>query len=282
MEECRVVSAAQPNVDPTAVMGRRVGAFLIDLAASLAVAAVAFFALTESIDTSPFPNFTCDNCLEIGDRAYGFTSDGNRWGFNLLVLAYTLGVYLLLQGTRGFTPGKAAVGLRVVNEEGEPPGVLKSFIRTILWIVDAAPYCIPYLVGFVVAMNSRGHRRVGDMAAATYVVDKESAGHPIGPPEALVGATTTAPAVAPPPEAAPSEPPAPAPPTPEPPAPEPAPPEAAPPEAAPPAAPTTTAPPTATEGPQWDAQRGTYIQWEPHRRQWLAWDDVAKQWKPIQ
>ena len=109
-----MVSAYQPETDPTAVVGRRVGGFLIDLGLSLAFSAVAFFALTESIDTSGIPNFTCTNCIELGDRAYGFASEANRWAFNLLSIGYWVAIFLVLQGTRGVTPGKAAVGLRVV------------------------------------------------------------------------------------------------------------------------------------------------------------------------
>ncbi|MEA2457250.1 MAG: hypothetical protein QOC95_222, partial [Thermoleophilaceae bacterium] len=71
-----------------------------------------------------------------------------------------------------------AVGIRVVNSEGRPPGVLRAILRSILYIVDGFPYIIPYLVGFIVALNSARNQRVGDMAAGTFVVDKAAMGAP--------------------------------------------------------------------------------------------------------
>jgi hypothetical protein len=68
------------------------------------------------------------------------------------------------------------MGIRVVNAKGEPPGILRAILRWILYIVDGFPYIIPYLTGFIVALNSQRNQRVGDMAASTFVIDKDAVG----------------------------------------------------------------------------------------------------------
>ena len=59
------------------------------------------------------------------------------------------------------------------------------WLRTVLWVVDAPPYCVP-LVGFITGVTTVGHRRVGDMVAKTYVVGRRDAGEPVVVPGAVV------------------------------------------------------------------------------------------------
>ena len=33
--------------------------------------------------------------------------------------------------------------------------------------------------------------------------------------------------------------------------------------------------------PQWDAERGTYIQWDGTNQRWMAYDQASGQWQPI-
>ena len=54
-----------------------------------------------------------------------------------------------------------------------------------MWIVDGFP-CFP-LVGLVTGLAVSGHRRVGDLVAGTFVVDK----HQVGLPPQVPGVTTT-------------------------------------------------------------------------------------------
>jgi uncharacterized RDD family membrane protein YckC len=68
-------------------------------------------------------------------------------------------------------------GIRVVKDDGTlPPGIGRSFGRQFMWIADGFPYVIPYLTGFITAMVSDKHQRLGDRVANTLVVRKEAVG----------------------------------------------------------------------------------------------------------
>ncbi len=182
-----------PSGDPTAVMGRRTGAWVVDF---LLFVLVAMFVgpsplspLAEYVDTDEFPGITCDviesgndvtTCVEFGDRLY-FTEGGDA-AVALVVLwvAFPL-VYAAVQGATGASPGKALFGVRVVDEQGDRPGFGRSLGRTALWIVDLFPYCIPGLLAFIVGLTSTGHRRIGDMAVKTFVVSKSHTGPVVVP-----------------------------------------------------------------------------------------------------
>ncbi|MGH9234894.1 MAG: RDD family protein, partial [Acidimicrobiales bacterium] len=173
--------------DPTAVMGRRIGAWIIDfllwllLGAFLGPTPLSPFA--EYVDTNDFPSVECDDiervndlsaCTEIGDRLYFV--EGGEAGI-AFVVAWIIAplAYAAVQGATGRSPGKALFGVRAVDEFGNPPRFGKSLVRTLLWVVDGIPCIIP-LVGFVTGLTSNGHRRVGDMAAKTFVVGKDHSG----------------------------------------------------------------------------------------------------------
>ena len=81
----------------------------------------------------------------------------------------------------GQTPGKRALGLRVVDGRGLPIGLAQSFVRNIVRALDTVPLGG---VGMICAVLDAQHRRLGDLAADTLVVaerqpevpDLESAG----------------------------------------------------------------------------------------------------------
>lgn len=68
----------------------------------------------------------------------------------------------------GATPGKRALGLRVMNVNGTPVGWTGSLIRNLLRFVDALPGC--YAFGCVAVLVSKEFQRLGDLAAGTIVV----------------------------------------------------------------------------------------------------------------
>lgn len=184
------MASPQPVGDPTAVFGRRVVAALIDAALILIPAMLLLSASFQYLDVSALdqpPQQFCDSytalndglCADltaINDRVY--FSDSNDpagtayyWGGTILML-------VIIQGITGRTLGKLIMGLRTVREDGRPPGVVKAFVRWVVWIVDAFPYVLP-LLGPILALTTQGHRRLGDMAASTFVVRASAAGAPI-------------------------------------------------------------------------------------------------------
>ena len=73
--------------------------------------------------------------------------------------------------SQGATPGKKALGLRVMNSNGTPVGWNGSLIRNLLRFVDSLPGC--YLFGCLSVLMSRDFQRLGDLAAGTVVVYEE-------------------------------------------------------------------------------------------------------------
>jgi uncharacterized RDD family membrane protein YckC len=227
--------------DPTSVMGRRIGAVLIDAAVVMGPPIALVTSELEFYEEDRFPQGVnsrqyCDRytqvvsdsamCVAVGDRAYvgdpGLAPVLTLWGLAVLV-------YVVLQGLTGWTVGKLVTGVRVVDEQGHVPGLGRAFVRWLLWLVDGLPFFIPGLVAFITGLTTVGHRRVGDMVAKTYVVRSDAVGAPILPPAA-----------------------------------------------APPG--TRLAPPPSAAGPQWDEARGAYIQWDPEATAWMQWDAEAQRW----
>ena len=139
------------NQDPTDVLGRRIGAALLDLV----VLAVLFVVLG----------------LLIGETE---SDDGNvsvnlSGGPFLIWLALTFGYYGVLEAMTGQTLGKRALGIRVVGEDrASTPGAGKIAIRTLLRLIDGILF---YLVGLIVLLlTGRRRQRLGDLAAGTFVV----------------------------------------------------------------------------------------------------------------
>src|SRR5688572_23553006 len=68
----------------------------------------------------------------------------------------------------GRTPGKRALGLRVVAGNGAPVGWLAAFTRNLLRVVDML--LVLYAAGLVTSLADPWGRRLGDMFAGTLVV----------------------------------------------------------------------------------------------------------------
>jgi uncharacterized RDD family membrane protein YckC len=69
---------------------------------------------------------------------------------------------------RGQTPGKRAMGLAVLNDDGTPVRWPGALTRNLLRAVDFLP--ILYGIGLLAMMTSRDFKRLGDLAAGTVVV----------------------------------------------------------------------------------------------------------------
>jgi uncharacterized RDD family membrane protein YckC len=190
--------------DPTAVVGRRIVAYIIDSVVITAIFAGLFLALgsdgtdfdsdaidraTETFgfnDISEGFNFKWDLANQVGGYINVDLNDADGgdaklvegtefWIVTLVGLGASLALLVLMQGATGRTPGKAVMGIRTVGANGQPPGIGKAAVRWILLFVDS--FCL--LPGLISMLASKGHRRIGDMAAGTYVVSAAAAGQPV-------------------------------------------------------------------------------------------------------
>ncbi len=71
----------------------------------------------------------------------------------------------------GATPGKRAMGLMVVEDNGLPVSIGSSITRNLLRFVDFLPFL--YGFGIVSMLLNRDFKRLGDLAAGTQVVYRE-------------------------------------------------------------------------------------------------------------
>lgn len=177
---------APATTDPTAVMGRRILAFLIDAVIGIALAVILFASVADSATfaSSDQAERICDIVQEDSDNTVCFNAGDRVWVAEgedtalivIVLLAYGVFFHFLLPGVAGYTIGKAIMGLRVVKHEtGQLAGLGASGVRWILWVADGQPCGVP-LVGLITGLASKGHRRVGDMAAGTVVVEKAMVG----------------------------------------------------------------------------------------------------------
>jgi hypothetical protein len=235
------------NPDPTNVMGRRIGAVLIDGALVLTPTIVVFSSQMQQYeyDSTSQAQDSCDVfnrrtengvCVNAGSTIYFADSIGAA---PYVLFGVSIALFVVLQGLTGWTIGKLVTGVRLVNGDGRRAGIGRALVRWLLWVIDSLPFL--WLVGLITSLSTTGHRRVGDMVAKTFVVRKEAAGHPV-----LIPGLTLPPAVPGPGWTTAGA-----------------------------AVPTA---PVAKHGPQWDEARGTYIQWDPDQSSWVQWDDTAKVW----
>ncbi len=83
----------------------------------------------------------------------------------IVVWAYFIALEWLWNGQ---TIGKRLFGLRVIGDDGAPPGFLAIFVRNLVRAVDFLPSF--YGVGLLAIVLSPRSQRLGDIAAGTYVV----------------------------------------------------------------------------------------------------------------
>lgn len=111
--------------------------------------------------------------LELGDSTY-VVDFNSLWVWAIPILYY-VAMMIVLAGLTGWTIGKVLAGVRLVRGDGRVPGVGRALVRSLVfWIGDLGG-----LIGLPVAVFSKGHRRLGDMAAGTFVVDRHFARIPL-------------------------------------------------------------------------------------------------------
>jgi uncharacterized RDD family membrane protein YckC len=90
---------------------------------------------------------------------------------SLGVLATAFLNEVVLTGTRGASVGKKAMGIKITNAQGEPPGMTRAFLREIpgKWLSSTL-----YGLGFFVAAIDPETRALHDRLAGTWVIEAES------------------------------------------------------------------------------------------------------------
>jgi uncharacterized RDD family membrane protein YckC len=77
----------------------------------------------------------------------------------------------------GQTPGKRAMGLRVLQIDGRPITAAQAILRNFLRVVDSQPMLGNvvglYVVGLLATSTNRRYQRLGDMACGTMVVSEQ-------------------------------------------------------------------------------------------------------------
>jgi uncharacterized RDD family membrane protein YckC len=179
---------APVTYDPTAVLGRRYGAFIIDAAICLIVFAALFFATATThtraealripgchLSTSDSSQVECNGraVITVNDTVY----EAEFGVFTALCVAFTLLYFAVVEGLSGGSAGKHITGLRVVNPDGAHIGLPRSLARWAVFAVDG-PFTF-FLCGIITSSVSSGHRRLGDMAATSYVVGRADAGRSV-------------------------------------------------------------------------------------------------------
>jgi uncharacterized RDD family membrane protein YckC len=273
-----------PAGDPTAVVGKRIGAALIDVVITLVVGVLMFLVNHNTVSRSDLLGLSCSDvrdaggtnlCITSGDKLY-YAEGGTARAIYGVVFLVGIANSVALQGATGASIGKHVAGLRVIKKD---TGQLASYGPVALrWLVGLLDVSCCFLIGLIMIATTKGHRRLGDMAANTLVVGTESVGVVPVVPGLTSPQVSTPYGAAYPPGGSPFTPPQPASPATGWPAPTPAP--APPPSVAPPAQSAPGGAPAANT-PTWDAQRNTYVIFDAAQNKWLQWDSTSQQWRPI-
>ena len=137
--------------DPTAVVGARVGQYVLDGVLVMVPLLALLFGLAL---------LAAENDSALGALA----------SLSVFPLAFGLswGVHAWWPSTHGGqTPAMGWLNLRIVTARGGPPGIGALSVRWLLLMVDGS---FGGLVGFITMMSTSRHQRLGDIAASTYVV----------------------------------------------------------------------------------------------------------------
>lgn len=102
-------------------------------------------------------------------------SAAGKMGSGLLLLIVFLLEWfypVIFEVYKGATPGKKALGLTVVYDNGLPVSLPGSLIRNLFRSIDILPF--GYFAGAVCMMSSKRFKRIGDVLAGTMVVYKNT------------------------------------------------------------------------------------------------------------
>jgi len=168
--------------DPTRVIWRRCFAYGTGLLLTGLVLVVTLYVAGDvhSMKSGcPHPLPEGRFCFQYKSTGYLMRGTVFVW-FAVALVVLVLVLVVVPHVIAGCSLGKAIFGIRVVRADGRPPGFLRSLIRTAALLIDALALLLP--IGLWLAIFTRGHRRVGDYLAGTYVVERSAAGHHVEVP----------------------------------------------------------------------------------------------------
>src|SRR5437764_10763328 len=126
--------------------------------------------------------------LGIAGNALGALSGGSElggWALAAVILlaAFTFfGYFALFEALNGGrTPGKQALGIRVVMETGHPVTPAAAVVRNLVRLIDCYLPLLPFLPGLLMVFLQRRNQRLGDLAAGTIVVRDRPVDWGLGP-----------------------------------------------------------------------------------------------------
>lgn len=164
---------------PLAGVGSRVLAYVIDLLWQIVPMVAAGFLVSAllPVDTRPSRFIEKDSYGQprLPLIALAFVS--------AVVFFVNFGYFAVFEVlSNGRSPGKRALGLRVVRDGGYPIDTSAALVRNLLRAVDFLPAF--YFFGVVSLFAGRKGKRIGDYAAGTFVVKerKPDAGFPVAAP----------------------------------------------------------------------------------------------------
>ena len=141
-------------------IGSRFYAALIDIAILLPVLIAGYYVVIRAI-------------LDLDERFGNWLAA--LAGIATFVLQW--GYYMIFEiATNGQSPGKRALGLRVIKVQGYPISFSDSAIRNIVRIVDMLPFA--YGIGLLTMLLNKNWQRLGDLAAGTLVVKEGATASP--------------------------------------------------------------------------------------------------------
>ena len=138
------------------------------------IAALLIDSVLLGLVTIPFLDFGTETRIQNGQEMETFKF-GLGTTATLLWTAFSFGYFVMMEWLLGGTIGKLIIGIRVARHDGQAASLPSVIVRNLLRFVDAFPYLIPYLTGFVAMGRNDGRRRLGDIVAGTAVVPKAEA-----------------------------------------------------------------------------------------------------------
>ncbi len=102
-------------------------------------------------------------------------------GALVILVAYQVGFGILADGQ---TPGKKALGIRVVDQEGIPASRVQHLLRGLFFPLEVF-VTVPVPLGVIVMAATPRRQRLGDLVAGTVVV-RESAAYAAREPEVIM------------------------------------------------------------------------------------------------